>query len=642
MAVVRDSSASHPALVVPRLQQARTNLMAPRASRCHLPEPDYGRPLLQISEAQRKKILDKLTILYGSKRAEACYGELERRMRVYYAHKTLEMIADDASFDPAERFSERDVILITYGDLLTSAGKKPLEALSDFLRIFMRGAINLVHILPFFPYSSDRGFSIVDFEEVDSRLGTWEDLEELSLSFRLMYDGVFNHVSSKSRWFQAFLSGDPEYEDFFIAFSTKDAIDKDHLRLILRPRTSDLLTPFQTINGPRFVWTTFSPDQVDLNYKNEKVLLRILEILLYYVRRGADVIRLDAVTYIWRELGTRCAHLKETHALVQLFRVVLDVIAPRVALITETNVPQRDNIGYFGDGANEAQMVYNFALPPLVLHAFRTGSSTALTHWASALEPVSDSATYFNFLASHDGIGLLGAQGLLTADEIRGLVERCRQHGGLVSLRDTGEGERTPYELNITWYSALNHEGADEPESLRVERFLASQAIALVLRGVPGIYLPSLVGAKNDTSSVLEGREARSINRKTIDEVALFEALEKRSSWMHQVAVRFRRLIKRRIGVRAFHPNASQRILSAADAVFAVLRETRDHSQRVLAVTNVTAREQRVSFSESELGARSLEWRDLVSGRTLNAASDGALEVTLRPYGVVWLTPSAI
>jgi hypothetical protein len=305
MAVVRDSAAAHPALVAPRLQQARANLVAPAASRCHLPEPDYGRPLLQIPESQRKNILDKLTILYGGERALACHGELERRMRVYYAHKTLEMIADDASFEAAERFGEKDVILITYGDLLTSPGKKPLEALSDFLRIFMRGAINTVHILPFFPYSSDRGFSIVDFEEVDSRLGAWEDLEELSLSFRLMYDGVFNHVSSKSRWFQGFLNGDPDYQDFFTAFSTKDAIDKDHLRLILRPRTSDLLTPFQTIDGPRFVWTTFSPDQVDLNYKNEKVLLRILEILLDYVRRGADVIRLDAVTYIWRELGTR-------------------------------------------------------------------------------------------------------------------------------------------------------------------------------------------------------------------------------------------------------------------------------------------------------------------------------------------------
>ena len=253
-------------------------------------------------------------------------------MRVYYAHKPQALVDADAAFTPAERFSERDVVLITYGDLLTTPGRPPLQVLASFLRRFMRGAINTVHILPFFPYSSDRGFSIIDYEEVDPRLGSWDDIAVLAAEFRLMFDGVFNHASSRSRWFQRFLNGHPGYEDFFVAFTTRDAIDPDYLRLILRPRTSDLLTPFRTINGMRFVWTTFSPDQVDLNFRNPRVLLRVVEILLAYVRRGADVVRLDAVTYIWRELGTSCAHLRETHALVQLFRAILDVVAPRVAL----------------------------------------------------------------------------------------------------------------------------------------------------------------------------------------------------------------------------------------------------------------------------------------------------------------------
>ena len=239
----------------------------------------------------------------------------------------------------------------------------------------MRGAINTVHILPFFPYSSDRGFSIIDFEEVDPRLGAWEDIEVLGRRFRLMFDGVFNHVSSKSRWFQRFLNGDPGYQEFFIAFTTKDAIGRDHLRLILRPRTSDLLTPFQTMNGKRCVWTTFSPDQVDLNFKSPEVLLRVVDILLTYVRRGADVVRLDAVTYIWRELGTRCALLQETHALVQLFRAVLDVVAPAGgARHRDQRAPRRTTSATSATATNEAQMVYNFALPPLVLHTFHTGT----------------------------------------------------------------------------------------------------------------------------------------------------------------------------------------------------------------------------------------------------------------------------
>src|SRR5262245_42687574 len=614
MAVLRDPSASHPALVVPRLHQAREALEAPRVLRAHLPEPDYTRPLLAVAPSHRENILGKLSVLYGRPRAEAFYPELERVLRVYYAHKTPEMIAADAAFDPAERFSERDVVLITYGDLLTSEGQRPLRGLAAFLRVFMRGAINAIHILPFFPYSSDRGFSIIDFEEVDPRLGSWEDLDELGRSFRLMFDGVFNHVSSKSRWFQSYLNGDPAFQDFFIAFSTRDAIDRDHLRLILRPRTSDLLTPFRTINGSRFVWTTFSADQVDLNYRNERVLLRIVEILLNYVRRGAGLVRLDAITYVWRELGTRCAHLKETHALVQLFRAVLDAVAPQVALVTETNVPHADNVSYFGDGTNEAQMVYNFALPPLVLHTFQTGSSARLARWASGLAHVSDTATFFNFLASHDGVGLLGAEGILSGEEIAALVEGCQKRGGLVSYRDTGEGAKSPYELNVTWYSALNGDDATEPQPLQVDRVIASCAIALALRGVPGIYLPSLFGARNDTEAVLAGREARATNRKTIDEEALFTLLGDRGSWVHQVAVRYRRLIKRRVRQPAFHPNAEQRVLFPGEAVFALMRHHRGRGHRVLALTNVTDGRQHARFSDVELGDDSRAWRDAISG----------------------------
>ncbi|MBW2617981.1 MAG: sugar phosphorylase, partial [Deltaproteobacteria bacterium] len=308
----------------------------------HLPQPNYTRPLLEISAGQRKRLLGPLIALYGHGRAQACFGELERIMRVYYAHRTLEMIRADQAFNPADRFSERDIILITYGDLLTHPQKKPLRALTDFLGVFMHGVINTVHLLPFFPYSSDRGFSIIDYEEVDPRLGAWEEIEEMSLGFRLMFDGVFNHVSSKSRWFQEFLNGNPYFQDFFIHYPNLESISDEERKLIVRPRTSDLLTAYNTINGPAYLWTTFSPDQIDLNFKSEKVLLKVIQILLYYLWRGADLIRLDAVTYLWAELGTSCALLDQTHLLVQLYRAVLDVVAPHPALVTESNVPHQE------------------------------------------------------------------------------------------------------------------------------------------------------------------------------------------------------------------------------------------------------------------------------------------------------------
>ena len=610
----------------------------PRHLRAHLTEPDYTRPLLELTAGQRRAILDKLAVLYGPEKAAAALPEIERLMKVYHAHRTPEMLADAETFDPRERFTERDVILITYGDLITAPGRSPLRTLDDFLGLFMKGSINTVHLLPFFPYSSDRGFAIIDYEDVDPRLGTWHQVEKLTQRFRLMFDGVFSHVSSKSRWFQRFLNGRPGFEDYFIAFSTRDAIDPDHLRLILRPRTSDLLTPFQSISGPRFVWTTFGPDQVDLNFKSARVLYRVVEVLLYYVRRGADIIRLDAITYAWHELGTRCAHLEGTHALVQLFRAILDVVAPQVALVTETNVPHADNISYFGDGANEGQMVYNFALPPLVLHTFYTGSCRDLAAWAATLERASETATYFNFLDSHDGVGLLGAQGILDPGQIAALVDRAQRHGSLVSYRDSGGGQPTPYELNVTWYSALNRDDSGESVELQVSRFIASRAIAMALRGVPGVYLPSVFGAKNDTAAVLAGAEPRSINRKTMDEEALYAMLGDRTSWGHRVASRFRRLIRRRIATPAFHPNGGQRIVPAGDAVFAILRSSPDGSQTVAALTNVTDQPQRVVLRDLDPERRDAAWRDILTARVV-AGEGGGLEATLRPYEVLWLTP---
>jgi glucosylglycerate phosphorylase len=614
---------------------------APRYLGPHLTEADYARPLLQVTAPQRERILHHLTTLYGPVRANISYVEIERLMRVYYAHKTPEMIDADRRFDPAERFTEQDVVLITYGDLLMQEGKRPLEALHDFLAVYMQGAINTVHILPFFPSSSDRGFSIVDYEDVDPRLGTWEDIDELTDHFKLMFDGVFNHASSKSKMFQRFLNGHPGYEDLFIAFSTKDAIHPDYLRLILRPRTSSLLTPYRTINGTRYVWTTFSPDQVDLNFKSERVLQDVVEILLYYIRRGADLIRLDAVTYIWRELGTSCAHLEQTHALVKLFRAILDVVAPQVALITETNVPHADNVGYFGDGRDEAQMIYNFALPPLVLHAFHLGDATALSRWAASLDHVSPTATYFNFLASHDGVGLLGARGLLRADDVEMLVEKCREHGGLVSYRDNGDGTTSPYELNTTWWSAVNSETAGEPPALQVDRFIATRSIPLVLRGVPGVYLPSLFGARNDTQTALASRDNRSINRTTIQVEPLVALLSDRSSWVRQVATRIRRLLKRRVARPAFHPNASQQVLDLGAAVFAVMRRSTDESDRVLALTNVSASPVEVTVALSATGVGEPRWRDVLS-RRLVLAANGRLALTLRPYDVLWLVPDPV
>jgi sucrose phosphorylase len=610
--------------------------------RRHSTTPDYARPVLQVPETDTAKIKKMLLSLYGEDAIEEIYAEVVRIMRVYYAHKSPRMILDDSAFAPEERFTERDVILITYGDLILSEGEPPLRVLSRILTQYFNN-ITTIHLLPFFPYSSDRGFSVTDFEEVDSRIGTWEDVEALADRYELMFDGVINHVSSQSRWFQEFLDGNPDYQDVFTCFSTRDAVSQDHLRMILRPRSSDLLTPYRTLNGMRYVWTTFSRDQVDLNYRNPRVFLRVLAILLHYVRRGADLIRLDAVTYLWSELGTSSAHLWQTHSMIQLIRAVLNVVAPRVALISETNVPHKDNISYFGDGANEAQMVYNFALPPLVLLTFQTGDCSRLSQWAAGLEKVSDTATYFNFLDSHDGIGLLGIRGIVPTEEIDAMIARAKEHGGLVSYRTDEEGNRSPYEINITWWNAINREEEETPDTLdrEVNRFVASRCLALVLRGVPGIYIVGMVGGKNDFESVEATGEARSINRRVVDASKVRERLQNPDAHTSRVFRRMNYLLGVRAHNPAFHPTGDQKVLLGNSAVFAVCRVSPDGSKWMVALVNVTGRDQEFEVKSGDLDLPwPTAWRDTLSGRSLASTAD-AVVVPLTPYEVLWLEPVA-
>ena len=604
----------------------------------HNQEPDFARPLFKLSHKASNRIFDRLGFLYGNDVAKESMVELQRILKVYHAHKPQKMINNAKYFDPSNRFTEKDIILITYGDIIRGEEHSPLATLAHFCDSYLEGNINTLHILPFFPYSSDKGFSIIDFETVDPHLGTWQDIEELENHYQLMFDGVINHISSKSRWFQEFLNGGPYYRDFFITFDSPDDLNHEQRKIIFRPRTSDILTEFNTINGLKYVWTTFSTDQIDLNYKNPNVLMRVIEILLFYVRHGADIIRLDAVTYLWAEPGTPCVHLDQTHEIIRFFRDVLDAVAPDVALITETNVPHEENIAYFGNGHDEAQMVYNFALPPLVLHTFYTQDVSALTKWARNLKAESPGTTFFNFLDSHDGIGLMGVKNILRKEEIDFIIHRAEEHGGYISYKTSEDGTEAPYEINITWFSALNREDGNEDIAFQVKRFVASRIIALVLQGVPGIYLHSLIGTRNDIDAVLSTKSKRDINRTVIDENAITEALKNPFSKISRINRELGRLITIRTRQYAFHPNGNQRILLISRDIFSVLRTSPDGNQHILALINVTDTVCRLEVPLSELGTQEVQWYDLVSGVEW-MADEGKLYLTLQPYDTIWLEP---
>ena len=606
----------------------------------YLQKPDYTKTPWQISPTAKEQIFARLSYLYNETQAKEWMPELERLLKLNQAYKPSELVELEQDFAPENRFTEQDVILITYGDLLVSQDRSPLKTLSDFLNSIpaFKEIINTLHILPFFPYSSDRGFSVIDFEAVDPQLGSWQDIQVLGENYQLMFDGVFNHISAESKAFQEMLSGNPLYQNVFTIYRSPDELTPEQRQIIVRPRTSDVLTKFDSINGPVWVWTTFSPDQIDLNFRNPQVLMDVIETLLVYVRNGANIIRLDAVTYLWEEPGTPCASLEQTHEVVKLFRDVLKTVAPNVALITETNVPHAENISYFGDGSDEAQMVYNFALPPLVLHAFYREDASYLTQWAKDLDYPSPTTTFFNMLDTHDGVGLQGVKNILPEAEINFIINKARQHGAFVSYKTGADGAEEPYEINTTWFSALTLDNGQEDLAFQVKRYVASRSIALVLRGVPGIYFHGLIGTPNNIGDVLKTKTKRDINRKVLNAEDLLEHAQNPKSRLRLIAYNFGELIAIRRQHTAFHPNGEQLILGLASEVFALLRISPNGDRHILTLTNVTPKTCQLAIPLSSMGVEETQWYDLVRQRGWMAQNQ-TLNLTLQPYDVVWLIP---
>jgi sucrose phosphorylase len=575
-----------------------------------------------------KQLYEHIEFIYGQDQVATIYQSIQGLLdRFQLAHPGLSAV------DPKDRLSELDAILITYGDMVQAQGQAPLQTTGAFFKETISDIISTIHFLPFFPYSSDDGFSVIDYYQVNPDYGDWEDIAGLREHFRLMFDAVVNHISAKSEWFRAFLAGKPKYKDYFYVVDGDFDTSK-----VFRPRALPLLTEFDTPTGSKKVWTTFSEDQIDLNYECPEILLEVIQVLLKYVAEGAEFIRLDAIAFIWKESGTRCLHQPQTHRIIQLMRTILDMVAPGVSLITETNVPHEDNISYFGDGFNEAQMVYNFSLPPLTLHALQTGNAAVLTKWAAELSIPSNQTTFFNFLASHDGIGLMPAHGFLSQDEIAAMAERVLALGGLVSYKNNPDGTQSPYELNINYLDALgNPEKSDEDVEQVARRFLITQSIMLILRGVPGIYFHSLFGSRNWTEGVAQTGRNRTINRQKLLLDQLRQELADPDSLRHSVFKDYHRMLQLRRANPAFHPMAGQQILDLGSAVFAVFRFSVDQESQILCLHNATDKSVDLEIDLSTLSVGIINAVIELLTETTYQVVDSKLSILLSPYQISWL-----
>lgn len=520
-------------------------------------------------------------------------------------------------------WDEKDVVLIAYADQFRESEAPTLSTFSRFYQQHLK-CFNLVHLLPFFPYSSDDGFSVIDYHQVSAICGEWSDIAELHQHTRLMFDFVCNHISAHSAWFKHYLQQDPAWDDFFISMPPST-----DLSAVTRPRTSPLLTPFMMANGDtRFIWTTFSADQIDLNFANPQVLLRMINVLLDYLARGADYVRLDAVGYMWKTPGTTCIHLEKTHQLVKLFRAVANFVAPGTVIITETNVPHKDNISYLGNGQDEAQMVYQFSLPPLVLHAIHYGSARALKQWSASLDSGAGATTWFNFLASHDGIGLNPLRGILPETEIVSLVRDLTSEGALVSWKINPDGTTSPYEINVTYMDALNKK--EDNDEVRLQRFMLAHAILLAFPGVPAVYVQSILGSRNDTEGVKVAGYNRAINREKYAISQIEAALSDSQSLRHKVYHALSKLIQLRTRQPAFHPDNPMEVLESDNSLFIIRRRsTRSHDE-VLCVFNLSSKEMTYTLPDNRL------YRDIVGTRIFGQA----YPLTLLPWNFLWLKSS--
>jgi sucrose phosphorylase len=525
------------------------------------------------------------------------------------------------------RWNEKDIALICYGDQVSDGATPTLEVLKDFLcQHKIDELLNIVHLLPINPYTSDDGFSVVNYRAVDSKLGDWNNVRSLGQRFDLMLDLVLNHVSQQSDYFQKFLAGHAPFDQFFIVADPA----KDYSS-VTRPRNLPLLSEKESVAGPVSIWTTFSADQVDLNFASPEVLIEMLDVLLLYVRNGGRIIRLDAIAYLWKQLGTSCIHLPQTHEVVKLMRTCFDAVSSPSLLLTETNVPHAENISYFGD-ADEAHMVYQFSLPPLLLDAFFSGDARTISSWLETVCHPAAGTTFFNFTASHDGIGVRPLEGIVSPARVQALADAALAGGGKVGLKTNSDGTTSPYELNVTYVDMLlTDSDSDTPG---IERFISSQAVMLAMKGIPGIYFHSLFGTRNDIDGVNQSGIARRINRRKFTLTEINRRLEVETSVQRRILEKYKTLLSIRIEQPAFHPDAQQSVYQISNQSILGFQRSCDHSgQRITILTNFSPQPQTVSISE--LDAPEIQC-DLISGAALETITcDGRIE--LPAFGCLWL-----
>ena len=521
--------------------------------------------------------------------------------------------------------SEKTTIVICYGDSIFSRSQKHLiKNFQSFFQKKLSKYFNTVHFLPFYPSSSDSGFAVKDHYKIDSRLGNWSDITKFSKKNDVMADVVINHSSARGLWFKNFLKKKKPGKDYFLTVNSNFNISK-----VIRPRDHQLLKKIDIFKKPEYLWRTFSPDQLDMNFKNPAVLLRFIKIMINLINHGVTIFRLDAIAYLWKESGTKCINLRETHEIIKLLRIIFSFLNVESIIVTETNLPEKENLSYFGN-ADEAYWIYNFSLPPLLIYSFLFENSSYLNIWNKNLPQAKKGNNYLNFIASHDGIGMRPIEGIINKANKDKFIKRLKKNGSKFSYRKVQNKSKKVYEANITVFDALKKSDNDPKGKFFLERFISAHSIMISFEGVPAIYFNSLFGTSNDQAKYIITGNKRDLNRYRWGQQNIIDKLKDKKSKQSIFYKSITNLIEIRKKQKAFHPNALRCNIEINSKIFCFKRVSIDKKQIIMCITNLSSKIQYI-----KLNNKLVKWNDLL-GSNLNYVSTTKLR--LEPFQTLWLS----
>ena len=544
----------------------------------------------------------------------------------YFENQIFQIIKNFNKKNPKQKknISEKTTLVICYGDSVYSEKKKSIKVFQTFFQKRLKSYFNTIHFLPFYPSSSDSGFAVKDHFKVENKLGSWSDIKSISRSNNVMADMVINHSSARGLWFKNFLKKKEPGKDFFLTVDSKFNISK-----VVRPRDHRLLKKIKIFKRPEYLWRTFSPDQIDLNFKNPSVLIQFIKIMIHLINNGVTIFRLDAIAYLWKENRTKCINLKQTHQIIKLLRIIINLLNIQTTIITETNLPEKENLSYFGSN-DEANWIYNFSLPPLLIHAFLFENSSYLNKWSENLPNTKSGNSYLNFIASHDGIGIRPTEGLFNEKTLKNFLKRLKKNGSKFSYRKIQNKSKKVYEANITIFDALKKSDYDKKGEFYLERYVSAHAIMVSFEGIPAIYFNSIFGKSNDEAKFIITGNNRDVNRYKWNLKNITNKLKDNKTKQSIFYNKICNLLNIRRKQKAFHPNASRLNLDFGPKIYGFKRISKDKKQTIICITNLSS-----NIQKTKINLKNQKVKNLMNSE-INFKNKKFL--ILKPFETVWLS----